>query len=249
MRLRLIPRTLIAGALLLLTPSVALPEAPGGLSQTTSDLITAARDYRASLERLLPFHEAELARATETLEKRRLLFERGIVARREVEEAERAEAVSRAKLAQTRAQVEQSQTLVAEALASEELRRRPPGPGPQDGGGEGGAFTYFAGHVVWSVAMTTKLEGFFSTRFGRPLPVSAFGQTAVHDRLGFDHRNAVDVALHPDSVEGRALIAYLRSASISYLAFRGAVPGAATGAHIHVGPASHRLAQVTPVHR
>jgi len=31
-------------------------------------------------------------------------------------------------------------------------------------------------------------------RFGRSLLVSAFGQTALHDRKGFDHRNALDVA-------------------------------------------------------
>ena len=38
-----------------------------------------------------------------------------------------------------------------------------------------------------------------------------------------------------------ALIAYLRSNGIPYIAFRSAVAGAATGAHIHVGYPSHRL--------
>lgn len=242
-------RALVALALLLLTPLVALSEAPGGLSETTSDLITAAREYQASLERLLPFNEADLARATEALEKRRALLERGIVARREVEDAERVETAARAKLEQTRAQLGQAETLIVEAMASEELRRRPSGPGPQEGGSAGSAFTYFDGHGAWSLALTPRIEGFFAARFHRALPVSALGQTAVHDRLGFDHRNAIDVAVHPDSVEGRALIAYLRSASISFLAFRGAVPGAATGAHIHIGPASQRLAHTRPTQR
>jgi len=48
------------------------------------------------------------------------------------------------------------------------------------------------------------------------------------------------VALHPDSREGQSLIAYLRQSGIPFIAFRGAVPGAATGAHIHIGQPSPR---------
>jgi hypothetical protein len=58
---------------------------------------------------------------------------------------------------------------------------------------------------------------------------------------GDDHHNAVDVALHPDSSEGRALINYLQGRGIPFLAFRGAIPGIATGPHIHIGSPSHRL--------
>jgi hypothetical protein len=45
----------------------------------------------------------------------------------------------------------------------------------------------------------------------------------------------MDVALHPDSKEGQTLLNYLRQAGIPFMAFRGAVSGAATGAHIHIG--------------
>jgi len=64
----------------------------------------------------------------------------------------------------------------------------------------------------------------------------------VHDQLGFDHRNALDVAVHPDSPEGKALMAWLRSEGVSFLAFRGPVSGEATGAHVHVGEPSPRRA-------
>jgi hypothetical protein len=74
------------------------------------------------------------------------------------------------------------------------------------------------------------------------MPISAYGQTATHDRLGFDHRNSVDVAVHPDSPEGQSLMAYLKSAGIPFIAFRHAVSGSATGAHIHIGYPSHRIA-------
>ena len=84
------------------------------------------------------------------------------------------------------------------------------------------------------------VERFFLSKFGRSLPISAFGQTALHGRLGFNHNNAFDVAVHPDSVEGRAIMSLLRSQGIPFIAFRGAVRGVATGPHIHVGNPSPR---------
>lgn len=84
------------------------------------------------------------------------------------------------------------------------------------------------------------IKSFFISKFGRTLPVSAFGQTRLHDRLGFDHRNGIDVALSPDSTEGRAVVDRLRGLGVPFIAFRRAVPGVATGAHIHVGKPSPR---------
>ena len=81
----------------------------------------------------------------------------------------------------------------------------------------------------------------FEKQFGKPLPVSAQGETAVHRALGFDHRDRVDVAIFPDTAEGLWLRHYLESGDIPYYAFRHSVPGKATGAHIHMGPPSNRL--------
>jgi hypothetical protein len=81
----------------------------------------------------------------------------------------------------------------------------------------------------------------FEKEFRKPLPVSARGQSAVHRALGFDHRGRVDVAIEPDSAEGIWLRAFLASERIPYFAFRAPVEGKATGAHIHLGPASLRL--------
>ena len=93
----------------------------------------------------------------------------------------------------------------------------------------------------WAITQTSKVEGFFAATFGRQLPISAFGQSATHDRLGFDHHNSIDVAVHPDSAEGKALIDYLRGNGIPFLAFHSAIPGVATGAHIHIGYPSYRI--------
>lgn len=92
----------------------------------------------------------------------------------------------------------------------------------------------------WSLADSKKVENFFFTRFGRTLPTSAFGQSDIHDRWGLDHRQGLDVGLHPDSPEGIALVDFLRNEKIPFLVFRHAIPGVATGPHIHIGFPSHR---------
>ncbi len=97
------------------------------------------------------------------------------------------------------------------------------------------------GNGKWKLADARKIQDFFSARFKKPLPTSAFGQSDLHTRWGLDHRNGIDVGLHPDSVEGRALIEFLRRESIPFLAFRGPIPGVATGPHIHIGNRSPRV--------
>ena len=93
----------------------------------------------------------------------------------------------------------------------------------------------------WSIADATKVQNFFLTNFGRPLPTTAFGQSSLHTRWGLDHRQGMDVGLHPDSPEGIALVEFLRNEKIPFLVFRSAEPGVATGPHIHIGRASHRF--------
>ena len=93
----------------------------------------------------------------------------------------------------------------------------------------------------WSLSDAARVESFYRKRFGRPLPVTAYGQSELHTRWGYDHRRAMDVGLHPDSAEGRALIAFLSREGIPFLGFRTAIPGVASAPHIHVGSPSRRL--------
>jgi hypothetical protein len=102
----------------------------------------------------------------------------------------------------------------------------------------------YQGEASWSVDEIGKIDSFFRKRFGRPLPISALGQSHTHDRLGLDHSEAVDIAVRPDSAEGRGLMAYLRGAGIPFTAFRGKISRMSTGAHIHIGPPSPRLTVV-----
>ena len=224
----------IACALALLAlaaaPVAGVPSAP------SSDLVSAAREYRATLADLLPFREDAVTHARERLAARRRLVEEGLIARREAEAAEQALADAEGALATTRAEIDQAERMLAEAAVA----LLPPG--------KPGSLTVtpglvrFHGPHEWSLAQVTSVERFFAERFHRALPVSALGQTAAHDRLGFDHRNALDVAVHPDSPEGQALMTWLRARGVSFLAFRGAIAGEATGAHVHIGGPSPRRA-------
>lgn len=99
----------------------------------------------------------------------------------------------------------------------------------------------YEGDGVFSPGVFSRVEAEFERHFGKSLPVSAMGDTAVHRALGFDHRGRVDVAIRPDQPEGRWLLEFLHENHISYFAFRQAVPGKATGAHIHIGPMSTHL--------
>jgi hypothetical protein len=94
---------------------------------------------------------------------------------------------------------------------------------------------------TWRLSDSARVESFFMAKFGRRLPVTAAGQSGLHTRWRFDHRQSLDVGLHPDSSEGRALTEFLRGAGIPFLTFRRAVPGSATGPHIHIGRPSHRI--------
>ncbi|MBV8572904.1 MAG: hypothetical protein JO319_19950 [Acidobacteriaceae bacterium] len=99
----------------------------------------------------------------------------------------------------------------------------------------------YDGDGLFQLADLPRISAAFESRFRRPLPVSAVGETVLHRSMGLDHRNRVDVALSPDSPEGLWLRSFLERLQIPYLAFRSALAGAATAPHIHIGLGSNRL--------
>ncbi|MGP8248073.1 MAG: hypothetical protein ACLQVN_26615 [Bryobacteraceae bacterium] len=137
-------------------------------------------------------------------------------------------AEARARLARELARMAEAEAALATRLA-ESL---PPSPEVVE---------RFDGDGIFTGAIFQRANAAFEAEFGKPLPVSAMGQTEIHRELGFDHRGRVDVALYPDQPEGQWLIRYLTLHRIPFFAFRQALPGIATGAHIHLGTASPRL--------
>ncbi len=169
----------------------------------------------------------------------------GLIARNELAAAEEELAAAKGKLESTRKQISESdnlivqvreaevaekklaQTLASQAAASRKLLQP--------------VAMRYSGMAGWALANISSVQSFFTGTFGRQLPISTFGQSNTHNAMRWDHRNSVDVGLHPDSNEGRALIGFLQSKGIPFLAFRGAIPGVSTGPHIHIGYPSSRL--------
>jgi hypothetical protein len=137
-------------------------------------------------------------------------------------------ASSRADLAQQIAAMAEAEAAAAQARTAEHAAEIPQISERYDGDG------------IFTPEIFSRIQAAFELKFSKPLPVSANGETPVHRALGFDHRGRVDVALRPDQQEGLWLREYLKSRRIPYFAFSQAVPGKATGAHIHLGlPSSH----------
>jgi len=101
-----------------------------------------------------------------------------------------------------------------------------------------------SGRLIRPAELAT-LSASFQRRFAKPMPVSAWGETATHAMLGFDHHGRVDVAVGPDSPEGRWIRAWLERSRIPYYGFRRALLGRSTGPHIHIGPGSLRIRAIT----
>lgn len=187
------------------------------------------RRYRETLVDYLQVLQENRATALRQVKTFELLFEQGLISRLELEQQrEQLEEVDSSISAQRR-ELQLTGHLLAELEAEKGL---PPLS-------EAGIIRY-AGRPAQQ-ADFIGLSSFFQNQFARAIPVSAFGQTLTHETLGFDHRGRIDIALHPSSPEGLAVISYLRQNDISFIAFSEAVSGSATGAHIHVGPPSNRL--------
>jgi hypothetical protein len=210
------------------------------LEKAASAVISSTLSYQAALERVLAIQERELARRSELTELRQDLYERGVLSKREFDEGQQALSDAQKSVEDTRQAMAEADRMLSEARMAEALARLTPlARGSYE---ETPGLVRYNGTAAWSLTHDlSRIQQFFLSRFARALPISALGQTPLHDRMGFDHRNALDVAVHPDSPEGRTLMEYLRAAGIPFIAAWGAIPGSASGAHIHVGQPSPRF--------
>ena len=183
------------------------------------------------------FAQTEVEKLTKSTDLLRQLYSEGLIARIELEKAEQ-------ELTAAKTRVEEAQKAEELRKQAEQLAKANPvksllKPTLMPLNKTATVMRSTAGS--WSLGNLGMVQQFFSKTFGRALPTSTIGQSATHNRMGWDHRHAVDVGLHPDSNEGRTLIAYLQNSGIPFIAFRGAIPGVSTGPHIHIGSPSHRL--------
>ena len=233
----------------------APPSPVDELTRTRAALVESAEEVKKNTRELIALKEKELAAAERKHEQLRQLAAEGLVARVKVDESEETLAEMRASVEVLRRQIDDSDRVIAEVAAMAEAEKLAKIEARKAAKlrtsqsrllrptlyGTNALIIRHTGTSYWTAANIYGVQSFFAAAFGRPLPVSAHGQTATHTRLGFDHSRGVDVALHPDSAEGRALISYLQAHGITFIAFRGAVAGSSTGAHIHIGPPSSRI--------
>jgi hypothetical protein len=178
-----------------------------------------------------------LTRREKAFDETRALVESGVAPERSLSTAmdELRMAKKECDLAESRAELVRQIAEMARAEEALEGRLAHQPAGPHE------IIERYDGDGVLAAGEFERIDAAFVRRFGKPLPVSATGETAVHRAMGFDHTGRVDVALYPDTPEGAWLRDYLRERRIPFFAFRHAVPGKATGAHIHIGPMSTRV--------
>lgn len=221
------------------------------LARLRAQFIEATKELKESLAREQDLYEKEVTRADERVTKTLELYRAGLVSKRDLEADEAKAQEARAKVTVLQGQLKNADVQIAETLVeaeAEEAAAKALAKAKAAGVRAPGAlltttgYIRFGGTRAWTLAEAGSVGQFYARSFGRQLPVSSFGQSPVHDRWGYAHHNAMDVGVNPDSVEGRALMEYLRGAGIPFTAFRHAIPGTATGPHIHIGRPSHKIA-------
>lgn len=210
-----------------------------GGSTTEPTSVEKMKETLVQDRKLLAEYEREQSTLRAEVIRRRKRFQDGQIPQDQVVEAERSFVAALTRVHAMRESVVETDIAITEAVLGEKVLRMP--LLPVNGYSETAELARFNGGFKWSLKEAPRIERFFSQKFGRSLPIAAKGQSATHNRFGFDHRDAMDVALHPDSAEGKALINQLRKAGIPFIAFRSAIPGASTGPHIHIGKPSGRI--------
>ena len=205
-----------------------------GISDITEEQATKLQDAAAR----------RVDRAKATLQRAQLLVDAGLAPVRSLDEPSQALSWAQSDLEAARARSALVQQVVEMARLEAMIPETPRAGVPQENG-ERPAMERFDGNGAFTRGEFLQVKLAFERQFGRPLPVSADGNTAVHRALGFDHSNRVDVALMPDTPEGVWLRHYLEVSAIPYYAFRTFIPGKATAAHIHIGPASSHISSGT----
>ena len=222
-------------------PKASATKPVSELDKLRDDYVKASKEYKASLERLLEIYNRNVERAEARLTQTNALFAQGLVSRNDVEHEQSAVAAAKDKVSEVNQQIKNAETQIAQTLIEAETEQKLAKIKiPKGGYVQTASYVRFNGGSGWAITDAWKVQRFFQDAFKKPLPIAVFGQGAIHDRWRLDHHNSMDISLHPDGPEGQALMGFLRTNGIPFLAFRGAIPGTATGPHIHIGRPSHR---------
>jgi hypothetical protein len=212
------------------------------LSKLRDEYVKATDEYKASLRKLLALYQESVRKAEARRDKLQSLFAQGLISKHDLEDSERAVTDAGLKVSEVLQQIASADTQIAQMLVEVEGEKELAKLGPIRRGSlvRTTSFIRYSGVGHWLLSQAAAIEVFFQQTFKRPLPIAVFGQGAIHNQWRLDHHNAMDISLNPDGSEGQALINFLQSNGIPFSAFRTAIPGVATGPHIHIGMPSHR---------
>jgi len=211
------------------------------LDRLRDEFMKATNEYKTSLEKLRASYEKDVTKAEAKLSTSKELFAQGLLARDDVAAAERGVAEAKGKVNETVQRMATADSQIAGILLEADAEKTVAKTRIARGAlVRTSSYVRFNGGASWHLSDAWKLQQFFLQAFKKTLPITVFGQGPIHNRWRLAHHNSIDVSLHPDSSEGQALLTFLRNNGIPFLAFRGAIPGTATGPHIHIGRPSHR---------
>src|SRR5215813_4019777 len=124
--------------------------------ESRANLLSASNAYRASLEKLLELQRQDESRAAEMVGKRKELLAMGVIAKRELEEGERALAEAQGKIAETMSRLAEVDQMVAEVNAAEELAKTAAeNPGMYR---SAGLVIRYVGASRWALSDLTKVD-------------------------------------------------------------------------------------------
>ena len=196
------------------------------------------------MQNTLPLYEEKLSQLSADYEASKKLYAEDLISRAELENRERAMTNARLELQRVRewiAEDDVSLSLAENAVREKLAQVSKMNPGEYE---ESETLIRYSGTSNWSLSGAEKIAKFF--------------QNGVADRC----RSARWVSLQPMIVwvwiiatlsilrsnlkadPGRALMSFLRTNGIPFMAFRSRVLGMSTGAHIHVGRPSPRMLEV-----
>jgi hypothetical protein len=212
------------------------------LARLRDEYIKATEDYKGHLQRLRVTYESNVARAAKKFSDSHTLYQEGLISKHELDESELALNVARSKIVEVDQQMAGADTQIANTIVEADAEAKLAKAARSAKGSfiQTTSFIRYNGAGGWLLSDAWKVQQFFQDTFQRPLPIAVFGQGAIHDRWRLDHRNAMDISLNPDNPEAQALMNFMRNNGIPFSAFRSAIPGTATGPHIHIGRPSHR---------
>jgi hypothetical protein len=228
-------------------PKSSLDEAEARLAEVKDEAVlketlfgsTKPADLTADQQaEMLAAAQRRLERQSALVSDRQKLLEMGVISRSELGSVSAELETRRHVLELARDRIRQAETQRQMAQEEQSLERA------LESGTSRKAMLKFDGSGRFDKNDFALISSEFEEQFHYPLPVTARGQTALHQSLGLDHRGKIDVGLNPEEPEGIWLRHFLEVHQIPYIAFRAAVRGSATAPHIHLGTGSSRIIRI-----